>query len=117
MATPIIGFVGLGRMGGPMSGRLAAAGSEVHVFDQSADALKTAETAGCKAAASAQEVANKADIVFISLPTPAIVNSVVLGEDGLAGGSRVRIVVDLSTTGPGVAGQVSKGLAEHGKAW
>ena len=117
MANPVVGFVGLGRMGAPMSGRLVAAGSEVHVYDRSPDALSAATAAGCQAAASAQDVANKADIVLISLPMPAIVNAVVLGEGGLASGSRVRTVVDLSTTGPGVAGQVSKGLAEHGKAW
>jgi 3-hydroxyisobutyrate dehydrogenase-like beta-hydroxyacid dehydrogenase len=117
MVDPVIGFVGLGRMGGPMSGRLAAAGHEVHVFDTSAAALKSAEAAGSKTAGSLQDLADKAHIVFTSLPMPAIVNAVVLGEGGLAKGSRVRTVVDLSTTGPGVAGQVAKGLAEHGKAW
>ena len=117
MADPVIGFVGLGRMGGPMSGRLGAAGHEVHVFDTSAAALKSAESAGSKTAASLRDLADKVDIVFTSLPMPAIVSAVVLGEGGLAKGSRLRTVVDLSTTGPGVAGQVSKGLAEHGKAW
>jgi len=100
-----------------MSGRLAAAGNAVHVFDASEAALRAAEAAGCKACASARDVASKADIVFISLPTPDIVNKVVLGEQGLAGGGRARIVVDLSTTGPGMAGRVASGLQAHGIAW
>lgn len=113
----IVGFVGLGRMGGPMSGRLAAAGNEVHVFDSSPAALDAATAAGCRRSLSARDVASKADIVFISLPTPDIVNRVVLGEQGLAGGNRAKIIVDLSTTGPGMAGRVAAGLAEHGVAW
>ncbi|HUC18526.1 MAG TPA: NAD(P)-dependent oxidoreductase [Acetobacteraceae bacterium] len=117
MAEQIVGFVGLGRMGGPMSGRLAAAGSAVHVFDTSESALRAAGTAGCMAAASARDVGDKAEIVFISLPTPDIVNRAVLGEQGIASGSRVRIVVDLSTTGPGMAGRVASGLAEKSIAW
>ncbi len=117
MAEQVVGFVGLGRMGGPMSGRLAAAGSAVHVFDTSESALRAAVAAGCMAASSARDVGEKADIVFISLPTPDIVNRAVLGEQGIAGGSRVRIVVDLSTTGPGMAGRVASGLAEKTIAW
>jgi len=117
MAEQVIGFVGLGRMGGPMSGRLAAAGHEVHVFDASEAALRAAAAAGCTAASSARDVGDKADIVFISLPTPDIVNRVVLGEQGIGGGSRAKIVVDLSTTGPGVAGRVASGLAAKSIAW
>jgi 3-hydroxyisobutyrate dehydrogenase-like beta-hydroxyacid dehydrogenase len=117
MADRIVGFVGLGRMGGPMSGRLVAAGHEVQVFDSSAAALDAAEAAGCRRCTSARDVASKADVVFVSLPTPDIVNRVVLGEQGIAGGGRTRIVVDLSTTGPGMAGRIAAGLAPHGVAW
>lgn len=113
MTNPTLGFIGLGRMGGPMSGRLVAAGHDVHVFDSNAAALAAA---GGTHAASVRAVADAADIVFVSLPMPAIVAAVALGEAGLAGGARVRTVVDLSTTGPGVAGQVAKGLAQHGKS-
>lgn len=100
-----------------MSGRLVAAGNEVHVFDSSTAALDAAEAAGCRRCGSARDVAARADIVFISVPTPDIVNKVALGEQGLAGGGRARIVVDLSTTGPGMAGRVAAGLAQHGIAW
>lgn len=117
MAEQVVGFVGLGRMGGPMSSRLAAAGNEVHVFDANEAALRAAEAAGCRAASSARDVGDKADTVFISLPTPDIVNKVVLDEQGIAGGSRVKIVVDLSTTGPGMAGRVASGLEARDIAW
>jgi 3-hydroxyisobutyrate dehydrogenase-like beta-hydroxyacid dehydrogenase len=48
----------------------------------------------------------------MSLPTPQIVQSVALGS--IANGTAVKIVCDLSTSGPGVANVISKGLAEKG---
>ncbi|MBL4811397.1 MAG: NAD(P)-dependent oxidoreductase, partial [Rhodobacteraceae bacterium] len=63
------------------------------------------------------DVAEKADIVFVSLPTPQIVQNVVTGAGGVCHGSRARIVIDISTTGPTVAKRVSEALAQSGKAW
>jgi 3-hydroxyisobutyrate dehydrogenase-like beta-hydroxyacid dehydrogenase len=118
MLTPavgFVGFVGLGRMGGPMSRRLIDAGFALSVFDTSAEALKPLKDAGAAIAAAPQEVGDSADIAFVSLPTPDIVEKVVL--DGVGRGSRVKIIVDLSTSGPGMAGRVSRGLEPHGIAW
>jgi 3-hydroxyisobutyrate dehydrogenase-like beta-hydroxyacid dehydrogenase len=115
MAALTIGFVGLGRMGGPMSRRLIDAGHSLCVFDMSADAVTALKDAGAIAAASAEDVGNKADVVFVSLPTPDIVQSVVL--DGTGRGSRAKIIVDLSTSGPSMAGRVSAGLKERSVDW
>jgi len=113
--TQTIGFVGLGRMGGPMSRRLIDAGSALSVFDASADAVAAVKQAGAVAAASAEDVGNNADVVFVSLPTPDIVEKVVL--DGIGKGTRVKTVIDLSTSGPGMAGRVSRGLQPRNIAW
>jgi 3-hydroxyisobutyrate dehydrogenase-like beta-hydroxyacid dehydrogenase len=115
MSAPSIGFVGVGRMGGPMSQRLIDAGHAVSVFDASADATAALKMAGATVAASPVDIGNSTDIVFVSLPTPAIVQSVVL--DGVGRGSRAKIIVDLSTSGPGMAGRVSTALKERGIAW
>jgi 3-hydroxyisobutyrate dehydrogenase-like beta-hydroxyacid dehydrogenase len=54
----------------------------------------------------------------MSLPTPDVVREVALGGNGgLINGSKVRTVVDLSTTGPGVATDVAAKLAERDIAW
>ena len=59
-----------------------------------------------------------AETVFISLPTPDIVREVALGGNGgLINGSTVRTVIDLSTTGPGVATEVAGKLAERKIGW
>ena len=115
MSAPAIGFVGVGRMGGPMSQRLIDAGHALCVFDANAGATAALKKAGATVASSPDDVGNSADIVFVSLPTPAIVQSVVL--DGVGRGSRAKTIVDLSTSGPGMAGRVSAALKERGIAW
>lgn len=113
MDGELLGFVGIGRMGGPMSSRLLDAGHSLCIFDTNPDAMKPLIARGAKPAASAAEVASTAKTVFLSLPTPAIVQSVALGEKGIVEGSSITNLVDLSTTGPGVAKIVAQGLSEH----
>ena len=113
----VLGFVGVGRMGGPMASRLLDAGFPLTVFDTNAEAVKALVGRGAQAAASAEGVASAADIVLMSLPTPPIVQAVSLGERGILRGSRCKTLIDLSTTGPSVAGVVAKASAERGVAW
>jgi 3-hydroxyisobutyrate dehydrogenase-like beta-hydroxyacid dehydrogenase len=112
-----LGFVGIGRMGGPMSERLLEAGYSVTVFDTEASHVEALVKKGAKKASSAAEVASAADIVLVSLPTPDIVRNVALGEKGIARGNRVRTLIDLSTTGPGVSNIVAKELTQRNIAW
>ncbi len=111
MAGQVLGFIGLGRMGGPMSLRLLDAGHTLCVFDTDAAAMAPLVARGARPASSPADVAANAEIVLISLPTPPIVHAVALGEQGIVHGSAVRTVIDLSTTGPGMANVVAKGLA------
>jgi hypothetical protein len=62
-------------------------------------------------------VASAAETVLLSLPTPDVVESVVLGESGVAQGSRVRTIVDLSTTGPRTAKRIAEKLSGTGVTW
>lgn len=117
MSDKVLGFVGLGRMGGPMAGRLIDAGHPVVVFDARGDAAAALAARGAKRADSPAEVASAADIVFLSLPNPGVVQQVALGAGGITAGSRVRVLVDLSTTGPGMAKTVAAALAEHDICW
>ena len=112
-----LGFIGLGRMGGPMVGRLLEAGHAVTVFDIDEAAVRSMVERGAAPAGSAAEVAAAAEIVMTSLPAPDTVHRVALGEAGIAQGPRVRTVIDLSTTGPSTATRVAEGLAARGIQW
>lgn len=109
-----IGFVGVGRMGGPMALRLLDAGYRLIVHDAKAAAMAPLLAKGAVGAATPAAVADQAEIVLLSLPRPQTVRTVVLGAAGLIEGGRVDTVVDLSTTGPRVAMEVAGGLAAKG---
>lgn len=109
-----LGFVGLGRMGSRMAARLAGAGHDLVVYDLDPAAMARLTERGAAAAASVVEVGDRADLVLTSLPGPAAVQAAVMGESGLAAGTRIRHVVDLSTTGAPVIRAVAAKLAERG---
>jgi 3-hydroxyisobutyrate dehydrogenase-like beta-hydroxyacid dehydrogenase len=107
------GFIGLGRMGGAMARRLIDAGHAVIVYDPRAAAAQALAAQGATVAPSARAVADAAPIVFLSLPNPQIVTEVVLGAQGIRDGKRLKICVDLSTSGPDTAAKLAAGLAER----
>ena len=117
MAQETYGFIGVGKMGTPMSTRLISASHKLVVFDTSDAAMAAMEKFGAQRAASPAEVASKAETLFLSLPNPDIVRLATLGSSGVIEGTRVKRVADFSTIGPRMAGIVAKGLAERNIAY
>ncbi len=117
MSTEILGFAGVGRMGGPMVRRLLKAGYSVAVFDASAAGVAALVAEGATAAGSAAELASMAPTVLVSLPTPEILQKVVLGERGLSSGSGLKRVIDVSTSGPRAARIVAAALSSNNVDW
>lgn len=114
MSKGRIGFVGIGRMGFPMSGRLMADGYEVVAYDVDEAALGAIVNKGAKRAKSPRDVAAQTEIVLVSLPRPEVVDLVALGAEGVADGGACKVFVDLSTTGPRKAADIARRLAEKG---
>jgi len=106
-----IGFIGLGNMGAPMVRRLIEAGHRVIVYDTRQEAIGELAARGAVAARSPAEVADAAETVMASLPTPDIVLKAATGPSGVIEGKRVRRFVDLSTTGAVMAERISTLLA------
>ena len=109
-----VGFIGLGAMGKHMVPHVLKAGYEVFVCDTSSEAAAAMVMLGAARCETPRQVADNADIVLVCVPTPDIVEEVILGEAGIRDGGRVSVVVDHSTTGPTVARRIAKELAEHG---
>ncbi len=108
-----IGFIGLGNMGFPMARRLIQANHEVIAFDTRSVVLERVEALGARAASSPKEVADCAETVMASLPTPAASLEVATGAAGVIDGAQVRRYVDLSTIGSRTAVQIHGDLAER----
>jgi 3-hydroxyisobutyrate dehydrogenase len=92
------GFIGCGNMGGGMARRLLSEGAQVLCFDPSDSIKRALIDCGCSVALSATEVAASVDILFLSLPTAEIVESVMTTiSDAIQPGC---IIVDTSTSKP-----------------
>lgn len=113
-SSQAVGFIGLGAMGSSMAARLIAHGHTVHVHDANAAAMADAVALGAVRADGPSAIADAVETVFVSLPTPDVFKSVVTGPNGVAEGRRVRLLVDLSTTGPTVTREVAEALAAKG---
>ena len=96
MSDLVLGFAGLGRMGGPMASRLLAAGHQLAGFDPAGTDERLPE--GGRSATSISDLAGQADIVFLSVPDGKV-SLAVCREIAAADNRRARIVVDLSTIG------------------
>ncbi|MBL8989299.1 MAG: 2-hydroxy-3-oxopropionate reductase [Gemmatimonadetes bacterium] len=102
MTTPPLdlGFIGLGIMGAPMAGHLAAAGHRLFVHTRSA-VRPEIRNAGATVCGSAKEVAERAEIVFLMLPDTPDVGRVLFEAGGVAEGLNPgKIVVDMSSISP-----------------
>ncbi len=109
-----IGFIGLGAMGAPMAGRLAAAGFELTLFDLDGDRTRrTADALGARPAESRAEVARGADVLVVMVADGAQAEAALLGEGGAAGALPPgSAVVLMSTVGAdAVAALAAQGLA------
>ena len=96
-----IGFVGLGRMGLPMSANLLRKGFALAVFDLRRPPMRQAEALGAEPAGSLAEIARACDVVFTMLPGPPEVAAACLGPDGLLAQARPgTTVVNMGTVDP-----------------
>ena len=116
MTKPVIGFIGLGLMGGNMVENLQNRGYEVNVMDLNKDAVAAVLARGnASEATSGKELAEKSDIVMLCLTTSEVVEKVVYGEAGiLAGMSEGKTLIDFGTSIPASTKKIGADLAEKG---
>ncbi|MFY3138321.1 NAD(P)-dependent oxidoreductase [Achromobacter xylosoxidans] len=111
-----VGLIGIGSMGWPMAARLAQAGYAVTVYDaMPGQADRFAQEVGGQAAATCAALAAQSDIVFTMLPTSAIVEQVLCGEQGVLAGLRPgSVVVDMSSGVPAHTQRLAQAVAAAG---
>ena len=109
-----VAFLGLGVMGFPMAGHLAAAGHDVTVYNRTAaKAAAWVEKHGGAAAPTPRAAAAGAELVFTCVGNDDDLRSVVLGEEGaFAGMGEGTILIDNTTA----SAEVARELAAAGKA-
>jgi 3-hydroxyisobutyrate dehydrogenase-like beta-hydroxyacid dehydrogenase len=110
-----VGWVGLGKLGLPMAGRLAGSGQAVSGFDRDQARIGLAVKRGIEAAATLEKAVADADIVFTSLPDDRIVISAISGDDGIL--ARMKggaVLCETSTVSPAASAEVGRAAAKAG---
>lgn len=107
-----LGWIGIGRMGYPLAGRLIEAGCDVAVYNRTRSKAEPLGDAGAKVVDSPAELADR-DIVFTMVAGPDDFAQVTLGNDGVLSqdGRAPAILVDSST----VSIEVSTEVRERGR--
>lgn len=116
MSNPVhLGYVGLGNIGGPMAGSLAAWPGGLSVYDLSADAVKAVTERGARPSDSLTSLAATADIIGVCVLDDAQVRTVVAGPDGLLSAARAGTIIAIhSTIAPETATELAAVCAEQG---
>jgi 3-hydroxyisobutyrate dehydrogenase len=107
-----VAFIGLGTMGLPMARNLLEAGHELRPVDP--DSVRT-RLLGVPAAATPAEATQGSAVALLSLPSPAAVEEVVLGPEGLLAGAPAGLtLIDMSTGPPALARRLASELSQAG---
>jgi 3-hydroxyisobutyrate dehydrogenase len=110
-----IGFIGLGTMGASMASNLQAGGHGLVVHDIRREVAAPHLEAGATWGETPRDVAKASEVVFTSLPGPAEVEAVALGDQGLLAGMRMgSVYFDLTTNSPTLVRQLHATFAARG---
>jgi 3-hydroxyisobutyrate dehydrogenase len=115
MDTQRIGFIGLGAMGLGMASKLAESGYELAVYNRTREKSEQVGALGARVAGTPADAARDAEVVMLSLADQHVVEAMLFGDDGVAGGApEGALIVDLSTVSPDFSRETARRAEESG---
>ncbi|MDC1229397.1 NAD(P)-binding domain-containing protein, partial [Octadecabacter sp.] len=115
MENPVIGFIGLGLMGGNMVECLQSNGIKPVVMARKKDVLDAVGARGASVASTGKEMAEQCDIIMLCVTTSDVVEGLMYGDDGiLAGIKDGAVVIDFGTSIPDSTRKIGADLAAKG---
>ncbi len=110
-----LGWIGLGKMGKPMSESLVKAGHEVIVYNRTKSKEAPLKKDGAATADSPKNLVEQAEISFLMISDDKAVNDVFHGKDGiLSADVKDKIIVNMSTVSPDISREMAAALREKG---
>ncbi|MFU2325037.1 NAD(P)-dependent oxidoreductase [Pseudomonas sp. NFX98] len=115
MTKPTIGYIGLGRMGGPMADNLIKKGFRTAIFDIAEDAVTPRVSEGAARYDSPKALAQACDIIFTCLPGPKQALQVMTADNGILAGLRQgSICIECTTGSPDYVQEIGRQIAARG---
>jgi hypothetical protein len=108
------GYLGVGNMGQPMAQKLLDAGHSLTIYDINEAAMRPLLERQARRAASPKDLADRCEIVFVSLPTLGAFREVVFGADGLAKGRTIKLLINTCTVGVPFVKEIEQEMATQG---
>jgi 3-hydroxyisobutyrate dehydrogenase-like beta-hydroxyacid dehydrogenase len=117
-ASNNVAWIGVGKMGLPMSALVARAGYAVTAFDRSEARLAAVRGQGISIASSPAEAVSRRPVVITSLPDDAALRAVMFGPQGLVQAMAPKsILIETSTVSAEVSGEVAAATCAHDIAY
>ncbi len=108
MRKPTIGWIGLGKMGIPMSLQLLKAGYPVTVYNRNKEKEQVFRSSGAVVAASPSLLITMSDIVILMVSDDQATRDIFTGKDGLMGADTAnKIIINMSTVSPAVSKEMA----------
>jgi 3-hydroxyisobutyrate dehydrogenase-like beta-hydroxyacid dehydrogenase len=110
-----IGWIGLGKMGIPMSKNLIKKGYSLTVYNRTKEKTKELAGQGAKVADSPKALAADSDVIISMISDDAVLEDVSTGKNGAFEGAKSgAIFIDMSTVSPVASGRVAEAAAKKG---
>ena len=115
MATTKIGWIGLGKMGIPMSQSLINAGFPLVVYNRSKEKSESLKSSGVHVASTPAALIEQAEVVIIMVTDDKAVNDIFKGDNGLlSAGTSGKIIINMSTVSPDINKEMAAACKEQG---
>lgn len=108
MSTTKIGWIGLGKMGVPMSDNLIKAGYPVTVYNRSKEKEEELTSKGAGTASSPASLIEQSDVVIVMVSDDRAIHDIFLGDAGLLSAKTSgKIIINMSTVSSGISREMS----------
>jgi len=112
---PNIGWIGVGKMGLPMSRNLLKAGFPLSAFDIDKAALQEISKHGAQISGSAKALAEQAAVIVSTVPDDPALESVTIGEEGFFKHAKAGTTyIDMSTVSPALSARIGAEAQKNG---
>lgn len=113
-----VAWIGIGKMGLPIAGRMVEAGLSVMGYDPGQERMALAQRSGLMAATSAVDAVSGHDVVFTSLPDDAALRAVALGPDGIVNRLRsTSVLIETSTVSAELSAEIATAADAKGVSY
>jgi len=118
MNTTKIGWIGLGKMGIPMSQSLIKAGFPVIVYNRSKEKEEGLKASGAAVASTPAALIQQADVVILMVTDDKAINDIFKGDNGLLGaGTSGKIIINMSTVSPAISREMAAACGQRGNQY